>query len=96
MVFPKTAIDTNGLIELAKSVQVLELYLFGSVLREDFHQESDIDILIEFDRETYSNFIRLAYFHEDNLERTVDLLTSDSLSPYIGPTILREVEYVSL
>jgi predicted nucleotidyltransferase len=45
---------------------------------------------------TYRNFINLAYFLEDNLERKVDLQTTDSLSPYIGPRILREVEYVSL
>ena len=80
------------------SYGVKRIGLFGSFVRNSQTDKSDIDILIEFerDRETYSNFIRLAYFLEDNLERTVDLLTSDGLSPHIGPTILREVEYVSL
>jgi len=39
--------------------------------------------------------MNLAFFLEDNLDRKIDLITSDSLSPYIGPQILKEVEYVS-
>jgi uncharacterized protein len=45
---------------------------------------------------TFDNFINLAFFLEDILGRKVDLITKESLSPYIGPRILQEVEYVSL
>lgn len=84
--------------EAISSYGVKKIGLFGSFVRNSQTAASDIDILIEFkqEEETYRNFINLAYFLEDNLERKVDLLTTDSLSPYIGPRILREVEYVSL
>lgn len=77
---------------------VRRIGLFGSFVRNTQKEDSDIDILVEFDQEklSYKNFIRLAYFLEDNFGRKVDLLTADSLSPYLGPKILSEVEYVSL
>jgi len=84
--------------EAISSYGVKKIGLFGSFVRNSQTDASDIDILIEFEqeKENYRNFIHLAYFLEDNLERKVDLLTTESLSPYIGPRILREVEYVSL
>jgi predicted nucleotidyltransferase len=77
---------------------VKKIGLFGSFVRESQNTKSDIDVLVEFDSDhlNYSNFIQLAYFLEDNLNTKIDLVTSDSLSPYIGPHILKEVEYVSL
>ena len=80
------------------SYGVRRIGLFGSFVRNAQKEDSDIDILVEFDQEklNYKNFINLAYFLEDSFDRKVDLLTADSLSPYIGPKILREVEYVSL
>ena len=84
--------------ERISSYGVRRIGVFGSFVRNCQTDSSDIDILVEFDREkeTYKNFIQLAFFLEDSLERKVDLLTSDSLSPYIGPKILKEVEYVPL
>ena len=51
--------------------------------------------LAEFDpaRKTYDNFIGLAELLETLLRRPVDLLTTESLSPHIGPRILDETEY---
>ncbi|EFO80099.1 DNA polymerase beta subunit [Oscillochloris trichoides DG-6] len=71
--------------------------LFGSFVRNEAGPESDIDILVEFDpsQKTFDNFIHLAFYLEDLLGRPVDVITTDSLSPYIGPRILQEVEYVS-
>lgn len=76
---------------------VKKIGLFGSYVRNMQNAQSDIDLLVEFepDKLNYSNFINLAFFLEDNLESKVDLVTLDSLSPYIGPNILKEVEYVS-
>ena len=70
--------------------------LFGSFVREHGAPGSDIDVLVEFeaDKKTIDNFMHLAFFLKDLLERPVDLVTPDSLSPHIGPHILREVEYV--
>lgn len=77
---------------------VKRIGIFGSFVRESQNANSDIDVLVEFDSDhlNYNNFIHLAYFLEDNLNMKIDLVTSDSLSPYIGPYILKEVEYVSL
>ncbi|MEI6179866.1 MAG: nucleotidyltransferase family protein [Chloroflexales bacterium] len=71
--------------------------LFGSFVRNESRPDSDIDILVEFHptKKTFDNFIQLAFYLEDVLGRPVDLITADSLSPYIGLHILQEVEYVS-
>lgn len=72
--------------------------LFGSLVREETTEQSDIDILVEFEpgQKTFDNFMKLAFLLEDLLGRDVDLVTAESLSPYIGPHILREVEYASI
>ncbi len=69
--------------------------VFGSFVRNDPHDQSDVDVLVEFepDQKTFDNFMHLAFFLEDLFGRKVDLITTESLSPYIGPHILREVEY---
>jgi len=72
--------------------------LFGSVVHEQHTEQSDIDILVEFEpgQKTFDNFMQLAFFLEELLGRRVDLVTAESLSPHIGPHILREVEYASI
>jgi predicted nucleotidyltransferase len=69
--------------------------LFGSFLRGQPSADSDVDLLVEFEPEqkTFDNFMHLAFFLEETLDRKVDLLTPESLSRHIGPKILREVEY---
>jgi len=69
--------------------------LFGSLLREQHDLQSDIDILVEFEpgKKNFDSFMQLAFFLEGLFDRKVDLVTTESLSPYIGPHILREVEY---
>ncbi|HNP70096.1 MAG TPA: nucleotidyltransferase family protein [Kouleothrix sp.] len=72
--------------------------VFGSFVRNEAQEQSDVDILVEFApaQKTFDNFMHLAFFLEDLFGRRVDLLTKESLSPYIGPHILREVEYAAL
>lgn len=73
--------------------------VFGSFVRDTaIHEQSDVDILVAFEPEqkTFDNFIHLSFFLEDLFDRTVDLITIESLSPYIGPYILDEVEYVAV
>jgi len=73
--------------------------IFGSFGRDTaIHQQSDVDILVVFEpkKKTFDNFIHLSFFLEDLFGRTVDLITIESLSPYIGPRILNEVEYVTI
>jgi predicted nucleotidyltransferase len=77
---------------------VKRLGLFGSFVRGQQNEDSDVDLLVEFDlsQKTFDAFSHLAFFLEDLFGRRVELVTPESLSPYIGPHILREVEYVTV
>ena len=76
---------------------VRRLGLFGSFVREQQGYESDVDMLVEFEpgAKTFDAFMQLAFFLEALFGRRVELVTPESLSPYIGPHILREMTYVS-
>jgi predicted nucleotidyltransferase len=80
-----------------KALGVKRLGLFGSFVRGEQNTESDVDVLVEFEpgKKSFDAFMRLAFFLEDLLKRRVELVTPESLSPYIGPHILNEVEYVA-
>jgi uncharacterized protein len=77
---------------------VRRLALFGSFMRDTQHAESDVDFLVEFTsgKKTFDNFIAVGDLLEESLGRRVELLTPESLSPYIGPRILQEAEDVVL
>jgi len=81
-----------------RSLGVRRIGLFGSVLRGEGRPDSDVDVLVEFDpaRKSFDAFVRLALYLENRLGRHVDLLTTEGLSPYIGPKILEEAEFVSV
>lgn len=75
---------------------VRALSLFGSVLRDDFGPESDVDVLVEFEEGKTPG---LAFFAMQNelselLGRTVDLHTPKCLSPYFAREVLAEAEPV--
>jgi predicted nucleotidyltransferase len=74
------------------------LGLFGSCARGEERPGSDVDLLVEFEpsRKTLSNLVDLGDFLEALFHRRVELITPESLSPYLGPNILREVHYVQL
>ncbi len=79
---------------LLRSLGVRRLGLFGSFVRGEQVPESDVDVLVEFEpgRKTFDNFMQLAFLLEDVLQRRVELVTNEALSPYLGPLILSEVE----
>jgi uncharacterized protein len=62
--------------------QIVEFALFGSVLRDDFNANSDIDILVTFapeSRTSLVDFVTMEWELEDMLDRKVDLLTRQSV-----------------
>jgi predicted nucleotidyltransferase len=71
--------------------------LFGSYVREEQSPNSDIDILVHFkpEQETFDNLM-FTYDLFENLFKgfKVEVVTNTGLSPYIGPQILKEVQYV--
>ena len=76
---------------------VRRLGLFGSFVREQQGHESDVDMLVEFEpgAKTFDAFMQLAFFLEALFGRRVELVTPESLSPHIGPHILRELASVN-
>jgi predicted nucleotidyltransferase len=57
MATPKIEIPTDTLAEICRKWKIKELALFGSVLRDDFGPESDMDVLVEFDADApWSSF----------------------------------------
>lgn len=81
-----------------RSCGVSRLDLFGSLRRGDARPDSDVDLLVEFvpGAKSYDNFFRLSLLLEEILGRRVELVTRESLSPYIGPRILEDAEHVAL
>jgi uncharacterized protein len=91
-----SALNRNG--AQLRAFGVKRIGLFGSFVRGEQHGGSDIDLLVEFepDKKTFDAFMELSFFLDDLLSRRVELVTIESLSPHIGPYILKEVEYAAL
>jgi predicted nucleotidyltransferase len=87
----------RGHYEQIKTLGVCRLGLFGSFIHGEQNESSDVDVLVEFapGQKKFDNFMQLAFLLEELLQRRVELVTPESLSPYIRPYILREIEYVS-
>jgi hypothetical protein len=81
-----------------KGFGVQSLGLFGSFVKNTATENSDIDLLVSFEpkQKTYDNFMDLSFFLEDLFGRKIEMVTQQSLSKYIGPHILKEVENVGL
>lgn len=76
---------------LAREYQVATLELFGSYVRHEERQDSDLDILVTFIKTpSLLKFIRLENYLSDLLGVKVDLVMKDSLKPAIGRRILQE------
>lgn len=68
--------------------------IFGSATRDDFTPESDVDIMVEFERPIGIEFIDLADELEGMLNRKVDLATKGAVKPWYMETILPDLKYV--
>lgn len=79
-----------------KTRPVLKAYLFGSYVRNEADNQSDIDILVDLD---YSQNIGLKFIQmkidlEKLLDRNVDLVSSNGLSKYIKPLVDSEKQLI--
>lgn len=76
---------------------IRDIGLFGSYARDEQTENSDIDILIDFepDKENFDNYMAVCDIIERLFkDQRVEIVTKNGLSPYIGPKILNEVEYI--
>jgi|WetSurMetagenome_2_1015567.scaffolds.fasta_scaffold298182_3 uncharacterized protein len=79
-----------------KRHHIKSLALFGSILRDDFKPESDIDVLVEFEKGQTPGFLALADIEQELSillgGRKVDIRTPQDLSPYFRDRVLKEAE----
>jgi uncharacterized protein len=74
---------------------VTELGVFGSFARNEQRPNSDVDVLVEMDHNTFDAYMDLLFFLEDLFGRKVDLVVKDTIKPMIRNRVLREAVYVS-
>lgn len=92
---PFDEIDQNLLTECCEKHHVLKLYLFGSILREDFNEKvSDVDLLVDFEEHLSPGKYAKNYFSfltaiEGLFKRRVDLITVKEIK---NPVLQKEIE----
>ena len=82
--------------EFCQKYHIWQLSVFGSIVRDDFSPNSDIDVLVEFEHGHTPGFDFFLMESElsQMLGRRVDLQTLNFLSPEIRPTVLSEAIHV--
>jgi len=91
----RISLDPTRLGEFCRRHRIRKLMLFGSVLRDDFGPESDIDVLVQLEPGARVGLIGLQRMEDelsDLLGRKVDLNTPGFLSPYFRDEVLAEAE----
>jgi len=80
--------------EKLKGFGVRRLGLFGSAVRSEASEESDLDFLVELEIKTFDNYMDLKEFLEELFGCKVDLVMKDALKPRLREPILKETIYV--
>ena len=91
------ALPDRQLSDFCRRYHVRRLALFGSVLREDFRPDSDVDVLVAFETGTHVGFLTLARMQRelsDLFKRPVDLVPMDGLKAVIRESVLSSAQDV--
>jgi uncharacterized protein len=94
----KVRIPKDRIAEFCRRNHIRRLSLFGSVLRDDFTSESDVDLLVEFDPDHIPGLITLSGMEielSEILGRKADFRTAEDLSPYFRQQVVEaaQVQY---
>ena len=87
--------DTEALARLFRSHRIRRLALFGSVLKGSDRPDSDVDFLVEFERDAVPGLLGMAEIEAELsalLGRPVDLRTANELSPHFRQAVERAAE----
>ena len=93
--------NREKLVEICRTHGICRLAFFGSILRDDFGPESDVDVLVEFKSGRTPGFFQLHRIEKEFAAvfggRKIDLLTFRSLNPHLRERVLAEakVEYAA-
>ena len=78
--------------ELKEKYGVKEIGIFGSFVRGEAKEDSDVDILVEFEKPIgFFKFLELEEYLSNLIGKKVDLVSKKALKPHIGKYILEEV-----
>ena len=81
--------------ELKENYYIKNIGIFGSIVRGEAKEDSDVDILVEFDCPIgFFKFLELEEYLSDLIGEKVDLVSKKALKPHIGKYILEEVMIV--
>ena len=84
--------------EIKAKYGVERIAVFGSCARGEQKEDSDVDLVVEFEKPSFDNFMELAFYLEELLGRNVDILTPDGIKGIrikeIADDILRSTVYV--
>lgn len=88
------------LIELRPTIVerfgVKRMRLFGSTARNEAREDSDVDVLVEFERPaTFDGYFGLLHFLEDRLGASVDLVTEKGLKERVRPYVEQDAIHVA-
>jgi uncharacterized protein len=93
---PNLNVPQTELASFCRRNHIRRLAFFGSILREDFRPDSDVDVLVEFDPEYVPGFLRLAGMRRELSllfgGRKVDLCTPQALSKYFREEVCASAE----
>src|SRR3990172_12659499 len=87
-------VDRQRIADFCRQNHIRKLSFFGSVIRDDFTPESDVDMLVEFEegKTPGLDFFGMQEELSEMLGRKVDLNTPECLSPYVRSEVLAEAE----
>lgn len=94
----RISVDEDKIAEFCRKWRIAELALFGSVLRDDFRPDSDVDVLVTFDPDAGWSLFDLVDMQEELTTlfgRHVDLVEADGIrNPFRRHAILRSKEVI--
>ena len=74
--------------EIKRNFGVRRISLFGSTARDEGREDSDLDLLVDFEDEpTFDSFMGLKLFLEDRIGRRVDMVTRQALRPALAAIV---------
>lgn len=91
----RIAVDSDSVAEFCRRNHVRKLAFFGSVLRDDFRPDSDVDVLVEFEPEFrfgLFELIRMQREFSDLIGRESDFRTPEDLGRYMRERVVTESE----